>query len=312
MNPTIQAQIDEAIKYRDPVLARDVLIATAKDSQLKLPRPDYLHLNYLRMNSLDQDRVLNLIKESILAAYQIPGFDLEQKITDYFELLEYPPFQIDFVYKLKAVLDQHQEILGTQKITVNGKTASPTIANWILDYQTLSSTTSKDALGELKYINNAPNLKGLTIPQRKVLQSIIRIYDRVAQLAELWEVIPEKLPPEQIEEFRQWATKKLEEEYGTEIPEQGVSPVEVVNTQPAPKPEPLPSIIEQPSAPNPYKIPLQKDLDLSTQPKKGLVFDMPTNIDLDQEAVARKKRDEEQAQLQKIQSKLEDLKKRKI
>lgn len=319
MDPIVQQQIDEAIKYRDAQRARDVLILATKDNQIQLPRPDYLRLNYLRMNSLDIDHLISIVKESILEAYKIPNFELEQKLGDYFDLLEYTKPQVDFIYKLKAAIEQNQELLGDQKITVTGKAVPPTIANWLQDYQSLVVGGNQDALGELKYINTGPNLKILTIPQRKILQSILKIYDHVAMMVELWESIPDKLPPDQLKEFKDYAAKKFEEEYGAEL-EQPIVAEEPISEEPEiTPPQEIPpikdqNIIPEPELPqtpqSPYKIAPQKDLDLSTQPKKGLVFDIPTNIDLKQEAASREKRAEQKLKELKIRTKLEELKNR--
>lgn len=319
MIPEIQLKIEEAIKFRDAQRAWEVLVAAARDSQIQLPRTDYLRLNYLRMNALDSERLLGVIKESILAAYQIPDFDLDSRLADYFELLEYVDVQIDFLYKLKAILVNHQELLGDQKINVNGKQVTPTIANWILDYQSMVNPEMKDALGEMKYINTGPNLKILSIGQRKALQSILRIYDRVDSLVNLYEELPEKLSPEDTREFQDWAVKKFEEEYGAEL-EQPIVAEEPISEEPEITPtQEIPpikdqNIIPEPELPqtpqSPYKIAPQKDLDLSTQPKKGLVFDIPTNIDLKQEAASREKRAEQKLKELKIRTKLEELKNR--
>lgn len=313
MTPEIQLKIDEALKYRDAQRAWEILVMATKDDQIQLPRLDYLRLNYLRMNALDPDRVLNIIKESVLAAYQIQDFDLDARLADYFELLEYIDVQIDFLYKLKAVLQNHQELLGDQKINVNGKLVIPTIANWILDYQSLINSEMKDALGEMKYINTAPNLKILSLGQRKALQSILRIYDRIEGFVNLYEELPDKLPPEELREFQNWVVEKYEQEYGTDIE----SPATVIPeenlvseiSEPAPVVEAENSTPPQESS-APYKIAPQKDLDLSTQPKKGLVFDIPTNIDLKQESISREKRAEQKLKELKIRTKLEELKNR--
>ncbi len=335
MTPEIQQQIDEAIKYRDAQRAWEVLVAVSKDGTINLPRPDYLRLNYLRMNALDSDRVLALVKESVLEAYQIPEFDLDQRLADYFDLLDFTDVQIDFLYKLKAILADHQELLGNQKITVNGKQVSPTISNWIIDYESMINAESKDALGEMRYINTGANLKVLSVAQRKALQNILKMYDKISSLLDLYEEIPDNIPPEEFARFQEWATKKFEEINGPETaplppPQPAVQPVAqpIAQSKPVPpKPRPqfnaksasspaadlktIPVVLDSTTPKPASSIPLQKDLDLSTAPKRGLIFDTPTNVNLDEEVDFRKNRDKQIQQAQKIQAKLEELKKRK-
>jgi hypothetical protein len=282
-------------------------------------------------NGLDVDKVLSLVKESVLVAYQIPEFDLDQRLADYFELLEFTDVQIDFLYKLKAILADHQELLGDQKITVNGKQVSPTIANWIVDYESMINSESKDALGEMRYINTGANLKVLSVPQRKALQNILKMYDKISSLLELYEEIPENIPDQEFGRFQDWATKKFEELNGPETipvaplaaaaqpvpvqPKSALKPRVPFNAKSASSPaadlKTIPVVLDsttpQPSNP----IPLRKDLDLSTDPKRGLIFDTPTNINMKEEADLKNVRDKQRERDQKIQAKLDDLKKRK-
>lgn len=322
MNPELQLKINEAIKYRDPERAREVLALARNDQSIVVPKPIENQLNYIRFTALNPEQIYNLLKSSIIDAFKINEYDLEQKIVDIFELLEYPPAQIDFLYHLKSILEQHQELLGNQKIVIKDKQYTPTIGNWILDYVSTIRKDSQDALGEMRYINSGKNLRILTIPQKKILQKILRIYDRTTQLIELWEAVPENLPPDQLSEFESWVTTQLKEGYGQEAvsePASTVPPVKSVASVVVPEPitksipqplsrKPVPIIPSQPDAPPLYKIGTKDKLNLETNQKKGLIYDTPTNIDIDKEAKAKLHR---QAELLKIQVKLDDLKKRK-
>lgn len=318
MNTAIQTKIEQAIHYHDATLAQDILKMAQTDPGSQIPRMIQAQLKYIRAGSLHPDSFLNLMRESVLASYSIPEYDLEQRIIDKFDLLEYPPAQVDFLYKLKTVLEQSQELLGNQKITINDKVLAPTIGNWLLDYKAEIGPGDRDALGVLRYINKGSNIKVLSLQQRKILQNIIRIYDETAKLIEFWELIPDALPPDQMHEFEDWAEQQikqvLESAPASETRSNELRQEQALPKSPARAPQPqlprkpLPIIATQPDAPPLYKIGTKDALNLQTHQKKGLIYDTPTNIDIDKEAKAQLQR---QAELLKIQVKLDDLNKRK-
>lgn len=291
----IQKTITDAITYLDQERAREVLSYVAKHPSTQLDPGDQARLNYLRLTSIDEDRALGLMQRSILAAYTIEGYQLEQKLVDYLEQLEYAPDIMDFVYKLRDILSSHNEQLGSKEIVVGGKQTPPTIGNWLADYSAFAGKNQHDALLQVKYVNTSQNAKILSAAEKRVLQSLISIYDHLQRYIEMWELIPDEFPPDEQQELK----RKLEQIFDSELPtaEQSVSePVEPASSTPIEAARPV--------APS-FKIPLQKDLDLSTAKRGGLVFDQPTNVNLDDEMQSQtEKRRNELA----IQAKLEALK----
>ncbi|QQS22676.1 hypothetical protein IPM19_03530 [bacterium] len=312
MNTALQSKIDYAIQYQDNILARELLIASNRDNEMRLDKKAYLKLSYLTMSSLSPQRLMNLVKESILTAYEIPDFNLEEKLSDYIELIDSVPDQVELITGLKSIIEQHQELLGDKPIVVKEKNVPPTISNWIKDLAD-AVTIRHDVLEEIRYINRSPNPQTLTIARREILKNIFRIYDRMAQYAKFWEELPEEIPEDEMAEFEAYleemdnALAEGAEQYAAQqtiIPV--VEPPVVPKPQPIQKRKPVPIIPSQPDAPPLYKIGTKDKLKLGGQDKKGLVYDTPTNIDIDAEAKARQHR---QVELLKIQVKLDDLKK---
>lgn len=313
MTKDLQQQVNKAIHSLDSSLAWDILADVAKSSDIKLDSSDELKLNYLRILGLSQERLLELLNKSILTAFQIEGYNLVNKLFDYMELLDEPEIVIDFMKKLAEVISSHGELLGNQSIIVKGGKVEPTIANWILDYDGFVQNLNRDALSEMKYINTSANTKILTVPQRNLLQSLLKIYDICRNYVEVWNEIPSKLPPDELKELNDYFNRKvaqIEKVSSSVIDNVSIElpPVSQQVGQPASQPVAVEAPVEQPATPPPFAIPLQKDLDLSAQPKRGLVFDQPTNINLKQEAKARAEAADQQ---QTIEAKLQALKQRK-
>ncbi len=244
MPDSIEQQIKEAIAYHDNQLAWSILVQAAKQPDIKIARPDYLQLSYLRMSSLDAEKVLLIIQESVLAAFAIPEFDLEKKIADFVEALDYVPAQVDFIIKLKSILTQHEETLGTPKITLGEKTVAPTIANWIADFEQTVGAKEKGALGELRYLNTGKNPKLLSPEEREVLKRILNLYDRLSEYESFWNELPEKLPEADMIEFEKYIEQKFAEEEAENLPMQGIAEP-VLSTEPIGEPIPEAGIFSE-------------------------------------------------------------------
>jgi len=106
--------------------------------------------------------------------------------------------QIDMVYQLKRryvfdsadlmddwgkeylqALKQNEEILGSGNIMVDGKGMPPFVKNWIQDFISFLPTpvTERSALEEAQYFAKSPNLKVLSVEEKKMLQEVLQLHD---------------------------------------------------------------------------------------------------------------------------------------
>lgn len=343
MEATIVKQIKDAIFYHDRRASKAVLAMAAKNPYIVIPEKEKAQLYYVVINSLNSEKVLGLLQKSILTAYDIPDYNLDNKIVDYVELLDEVSLQIDFISSFKNILENHQELLGDSKIILSGEKQLQTIGNWIADYIFFNASQTGDAMSEMKYLNTSTNAKTLTLERRLVLQAILKLYDRLAQYVEFWKLLPDKLPDDQLQEFETYYQTALEQtEQDNELGESSrgddVSPEnDQVIIQPVKDFAPpvdlsvkhssnlpvSPAVIslgspKKETAIKPVKpvkadekqepFSLGKKGSSIEQPKRGLVFDVPTNIDLSEVEAAAKKQEQKQ---QDINNKLEELKKRK-
>ncbi len=183
----------EAIRLSRKLKAERVLSDFAKQllSQLR----------FIRMASLTEDDLVELLKEHLPVAYSIPDFDLAEKIEWYIDQKEWPPFQVTAAKKIKSVLETHQAHIGQADITVKNKSQPSTIGNWLLDYSEYPSHEGqRDALSELEYINKSPNIKNLAPHEVNVLKNLLKLYDYVTKLVADWDAVP--LPKSEAEAFK--------------------------------------------------------------------------------------------------------------
>lgn len=304
MIDVLEHKIIQAIRHLDNRLAWEVLVMASKDQSIQLDPAVKLKLNYIRLNSLSPNQVSILLEKSILTTFEIEGYDLLQRIVDYTELLDSVPDQVEFVQRLRSILENHQEILGPGKLVSDGKQTSSTIANWLLDYKKHLLNRNSSALEELKYINTSENPKLLSSTDRIKLQSVLKLYDLVLQYTEFWSSIPDQLSDEEYVKFENYLSSEWEKielqnnSVDSDIENPKLVMIDESRTKGVTTQDSriaLDSVITKQNQPKP-------------QEKRGLVFDVPTNIDLEEVEQESKKQDQAQ---QQIADKLAALKQRK-
>lgn len=294
--------INQIISRQDVSAAASTL-AKFKHGKIKLSDLDILKLKYIRMLSLDPDSALQLIKQSVIVTSDLPDFEFDKKIEDYVNNLEHVPLVIEFISKLLLILQKHSELLGSKSIQVNQSNDSPTIANWLKDYENWTLGKDRDALTQINFINTSPNVKILTLQQKNFLQRIIKIYDLCKNYVEFWESIPDTIDEASLKEFKDYVEQKFAKlDDVQELPKREIVKDVIVEPQINQS-----QIIRNSPVSSNFQIPGQRDMDLSTEKSGGLVFDQPTNVNLDSEM---QKRAEDKRNQAAIQAKLEALKKR--
>ncbi|HMR55105.1 MAG TPA: hypothetical protein PKD34_00735 [Candidatus Doudnabacteria bacterium] len=324
-----ELQLDEALLYRNPRAA----IALLNDTSNELDRPTQIKLTYVRMISLSLDQLLELLEDSLLIPYDLPDFLLTEMITKYIESDLNVKNESELLLKLKEIIEKNQESIGSKELNLAGKKVPPTTQNWISDYNAyyVTGNENHDPLNQIKYINSSENIKGLDEKSKAILLDILKLYDRSVSFTKLWNSIEVTDNVGQI--FQETDITQflpdLEEESSSPSPEQ-----QLVTEEPALAPAQVaqdiqPERVVQNNTPSvgvdtqqakidrnlyvdadseDFKIPQLRDLDLSRQAKRGLVFDEPTNIDLTEVA---KRREEELKKQKAIDEKLNALKQRK-
>lgn len=117
----------------------------------------------------------DILKKQIHSAYG-EGVDIKEKIALFFV----PYFVQEDHSKLGRIirsLEENDEIAGKQSISLpDGKTATPTLANWIKDYKA-TITEDKGTLGLVSYLTKNANAKKLNSEDLGFLKYVFSLYD---------------------------------------------------------------------------------------------------------------------------------------
>lgn len=203
MDQNLQNQIAEAINALDSSEAIAVLNMAKKNPALGLDHNSFLQLQYVRMNSLSPYKMLEVMKQSVLIAYTIPDFILDERIKSYVKQMEDILESVKFVRDVAAVLQASEELLGNKNININGVSMSPTVGNWLKDYLGIVTPDGeKSTFTELQYINTSSNVKILSAEQKEILKNLIKLNDDCLDMVEDWNSIP--TPKTEAEAFEEY------------------------------------------------------------------------------------------------------------
>lgn len=295
MKEVNQETIDEIIATQDQAAAIRLLLLQKKEGIKGINPEDLIKLQFIRVNSLSPELFLQLLKSSMLISYKIENYLLSDKIESYVDQLDNVPDEIDFYTQLISVIENNQEIFSNDFEDGN-KPFGFSVAEIIKDYnQFFPDVNSKDALNRIKFISSSKKINQLPEKTKKIVKDIIKVYDTAQSRKTEWDSIPEPLDEQEAKQmmgnFDLYQT--FPDLAGDLLTESSAVRRET------------PEVISQKETRelSDFKIPLAKDIDLKTMPKRGLVFDQQTNVDVNS-AAEENKEDE-------IQAKLEELKKRR-
>lgn len=125
----------------------------------------------------DQDKY-RLFAENLVGLFEQEIAEVKYWINYMFVLYDRLPEICDPIKR--AILKGFEEsvsMLGTSEIIVLGRKASPSIKNWIIDFNGSTAKLKKEQIDEINYSLQSSNVKNLTSEQRLLLKKILGVYD---------------------------------------------------------------------------------------------------------------------------------------
>ncbi|MBU6447701.1 hypothetical protein KGQ24_02590 [Patescibacteria group bacterium] len=127
--------------------------------------------------ALSADDQRNILSQRILAASFLDA-DVDQIMLSYFNHGYSLQDASTIGRTLANDLEQNNETLGTNPITVQGRRYLPAVKYWIMDYANFPSQSGRrGSIDRLNYINKSQNLRPLTQTQKQTLLKILKLYD---------------------------------------------------------------------------------------------------------------------------------------
>lgn len=126
---------------------------------------------------LHNDDQANILQNRILYPLE-NGTDPDLIAKGYYEFGYSENKMRELLRTLANDLEQNNETLGTNPITVQGRRYLPAVKYWIMDYANFPSQSGRrGSIDRLNYVNKSQNVRPLTQTQKQTLLKILKLYD---------------------------------------------------------------------------------------------------------------------------------------
>ena len=198
---TLRRRLQEAISYHEFSVAlrcidevtklleeqgRNLDQATRTELETMLVR-----FKWIAFVNIDDDSCLDLIEHHLIDAYLIDDYDFEEFLAKRVTLMQLEQLQVPFMEQVLEKLDRSTLEIGKVQLNVGGRSLPPTIGSWIKSYLEFPSASAyRDNLEELKFVNQSPDTKNLSQPERDLLTKLLKVYDGLRNAVEKYKSLP--------------------------------------------------------------------------------------------------------------------------
>lgn len=196
----IKSLAEEALTYLDVKIATELELVIEKllvksgldKNTLEWLKMVTVQLKFVRFTALSEAELETLLLENLTACYDIPDFNLKERIGKRLIFLGEIEAQMGFIEKLIKIFSQSKSRLGKQSIIAEEKIYDQTIGNWIKIYLNQpAKSAQRTNLEEWAFVQQNPAAKYLTQEEKNILLDILRIFDSLRNRISNYQALPE-------------------------------------------------------------------------------------------------------------------------
>jgi hypothetical protein len=178
----------ETEKFGSSEKVEDLIIEISEilaDNEPESPDTRLKYENFLQkaellaLPALSDNEICNLIQNSLISVFEMEDYDLWGKIKT--KLLSIPQFEARDALKKKIrdALLLNLQTLTKQGITTDSVKIGGTVKNWLSDYHQAVGTGKVETIKLSQYLVNSPNTKNLDREDKRKLEYLIKVYERL-------------------------------------------------------------------------------------------------------------------------------------
>ncbi len=118
-------------------------------------------LKWVALPKLAEEEIIKMFAEKFTVIFEIADYDLWGKVKQKIIYDIWYGNRDSFKEKIKKALLKNEEKLTEKKIIINDKEYSPTVGNWLKDYNVALGFAPADAAKQSEYLTNSKNIKKL-------------------------------------------------------------------------------------------------------------------------------------------------------
>ncbi len=165
-------RLEAAVKKNKAVLSRDFRIKNVYKQYILL-------LKYIVLPELKKEEITKIIKTSLLPSFDLPDYDLYEKIKEKAVSLNSQEEINDFIKQIQNALLVNNEMISKKEIVVNNIKLMPSIANWLKDYILVCQSEEYSPPCLEKYFFGNVNFNDLPKESSIKIKKIITVFEKL-------------------------------------------------------------------------------------------------------------------------------------
>jgi hypothetical protein len=151
-----------------------------EDPDIRLKYEDVLlRARLLALPTLPEREICDLAQNNFVKIFEIADYDFWEKLKT--KLISIPQFEARDALKKKIrdALLLNSQTLTKQGITTDSVKIGGTVKNWLSDYHQAVGTGKAETIKMSQYLVNSPNTKNLDREDKRKLEYLIKVYERL-------------------------------------------------------------------------------------------------------------------------------------
>ncbi|NCO25019.1 hypothetical protein GW901_00635 [Candidatus Parcubacteria bacterium] len=166
--------------FMERILAQPLIKDKLSGESLKQYQQMIIKAKFIALYRLKEKEIYELLTNHFNYCFAIEGYNLYKKIKDYLTTLSSLIARNNFKNGLRKILSNSQALVASGKIILDGKTAEPTISNWLKDFRLRFGEESfSDSLKVSDYLANSQNTKSLSAEERQKISNLLDWYGKL-------------------------------------------------------------------------------------------------------------------------------------
>jgi hypothetical protein len=172
------------IRYAGVILTRIKPLFERHQNILQSRNPEFhqewedifIKLEWIRLHTLPEKRILDLMENNFIVIYDIPYYDLPRKFKT---RMFWKPLdeRDDFKHQVQEALLRNNQVLTKEDIVAGTHEQDGRVGNWIGDYNDKLGTGPVDNVKFSNYIVNSQNTADLSEQSREKLKILLTFYE---------------------------------------------------------------------------------------------------------------------------------------
>ena len=141
---------------------------------------DYLiNSKFIVLDHLDEKEIIFLLDKYLDKIFSLPMYDILQKIKNKLSTMEDLGKRDKFKKELKNILLKSKFNITEERIKIEGDYFTPTVANWLRDYNLATDFRPFNKIKKNQYFINNKNIKNLNPIEKKKIKILFNLYEKL-------------------------------------------------------------------------------------------------------------------------------------